>query len=125
MKKFNIKIVLGTMVKLFGITGMHPVKNVHETKQWITVIGVPGKFERDKEQRYSNSTITYEEEVRRARECRLFNKALINNSHSLTNTVINVHVNQLNNTTKRAGDRLHRLAAVGQLPDHRGTFQFQ
>jgi len=104
MKKFNSKVVPGTMVKLFGITGMHPVKNVHETKQWITVVGVPGKFERDQVQRYTNSTITYEEEVRRARERRLLNKALTNDSHSLANTVIDIHVNQLNNTTKRAGD---------------------
>jgi len=57
MKKFNSKVVPGAMVKLFGITGMHPVKNVHETKQWITVVGVPGKFERDQVQRYTNSTI--------------------------------------------------------------------
>jgi len=57
---------------------MHPVKKVHDTKQWITVVGMPGKFERDQVQRYTNSTLTYEEEVRRARERRLLNKALTN-----------------------------------------------
>jgi len=104
MKKFNNKVVQGTLVKLVGVVGMHPVKKIHETRQWITVVGVSGRFERDQVQRFTNSTITEEELLLRAKERRLRSNALSNDSPSLTNTAIDVHVNQLNNSTKMTGD---------------------
>ena len=54
MKKFNVRVKVGTKVQVIGF-GWHTVKAVHKTRKWIEINGLEGSFQVGNISKYTNS----------------------------------------------------------------------
>lgn len=60
MKKFNVRVKVGTKVQVIGL-GWFTVKAIHENRKWIEINELEGSFQVGNISKYTNSWNTAEQ----------------------------------------------------------------
>jgi hypothetical protein len=55
MEKFNAQVKLGTAVKIRGLDGWYSISSVHDSRQWVTVHGLMGSFQKGSVEKFTNN----------------------------------------------------------------------
>jgi hypothetical protein len=54
MKKFNAQVKIGTAVKIRGLDGWYSINSVNASRQWVTVHGLMGSFQKGSVEKFTN-----------------------------------------------------------------------
>lgn len=57
MKKFDKRFKHGTRVKIVGSDSFYKIQTIHETRQWITLVGLVGSFQRGHISTFNNKEV--------------------------------------------------------------------